>query len=358
MGMAIPGEKSAFSRAPFAARYVGLGEGKAFGALRHRDLVAEGCFLRPGRRRAFTLIELLVVIAIIGVLIGLLLPAVQKVREAANRMKCSANLKQLGIACHNYHDTFSRFPQGLVWNGGGYYAFPRSNWHYHLYPFIEQSALFEQLPQPAAAQSQWEPWFSAAATGPNPPTGAVLQLFLCPTDDGKLLDNQPWGVFTIGNYHVFFGGANLGDNQGGLATNLRGAFGVNYGASIAEILDGTSNTMIMGEYLRSRGASNDQRGLLWGDQPGYGHIYAANNPNTTQPDQLYSGYCDPHPEINLPCISGDGGPTNTVASRSRHTGGVNVLFGDGSVHFVTDGIQIGVWQSLVTIAGGEVPADY
>src|SRR5438105_3415764 len=135
-------------------------------------------------RRAFTLIELLVVIAIIGILIGLLLPAVQKVREAANRMKCANNFKQLGLAMHNRHDTYGRFPQGLVWNGGGYYAFPRSNWLYHIYPYIEQDAVYRLLPQPQAAQCQWEPWWSAEATNPNGPTRVVIKSFLCPSDNG------------------------------------------------------------------------------------------------------------------------------------------------------------------------------
>jgi prepilin-type N-terminal cleavage/methylation domain-containing protein/prepilin-type processing-associated H-X9-DG protein len=342
-------------RALAALASVGTGEGKAFQAP-HRDTGAVGsCLLF--RRRAFTLIELLVVIAIIGILIGLLLPAVQKVREAANRMKCQNSLKQFGIAFHNHHDTFGRFPQGLVWNGGGYYAFPRSSWNYHIFPYIEQDAVYRLLPL-AAAQNQWEPWFSAEATSLTGPTRAVMNMVLCPSDNGVLFDEQSWGKFTLSNYHVFFGGGNLG-GASAAASSQRAAFGVNFGAAFSDIIDGTSNTMIMSEYLRSQGASNDQRGLWWGDQPGYGHIYTQLSPNSASPDLLYVGWCDNKPQMNLPCIDGDGGPNNTVAARSRHTGGVNALFGDGSVRFMSQNVDlVTVWQPLATIAGGEILPEY
>jgi prepilin-type N-terminal cleavage/methylation domain-containing protein/prepilin-type processing-associated H-X9-DG protein len=317
------------------------------------------------RRVAFTLIELLVVIAIIGILIGLLLPAVQKVREAANRLKCQNSLKQFGLAFHNHHDAFGRFPAGVAWGGGGgaycgpapYYTFPRSSWNYHIFPYIEQDAVYRQLPT-TAAQNQWIPWGSPEGTNPNGPTRAVMNIALCPSDNGVLWDTQSWGQFTLSNYHVFFGGFTLGGAQS-VSTSQRAAFGINFGASFQDIIDGSSNTMIMSEYLRSRGASNDQRGLWWGDQPGYGEIYTQLSPNSTSPDLLYQGWCDNQPALNMPCISGDWGPNNTAAARSRHTGGVNALFGDGSVHFMSQNVDlVSVWQPLVTIAGGEVLPEY
>ena len=124
------------------------------------------------------MIELLVVIAIIAILIGLLLPAVQKIREAANRMKCSNNLKQLGLALHNHHDTNDKFPIGAVWNGGTMYANPRCGWHHMLLPYIEQDNLFKQYPA-AAGQQQWYPYFSAEATSPTGPTRVVVPTFQC-----------------------------------------------------------------------------------------------------------------------------------------------------------------------------------
>ncbi len=304
--------------------------------------------------QGFTLIELLVVIAIIAILISLLVPAVQKVREAAARTQCGNGLKQVILGLHNYHDVRKRFPKGLVWDGNPptYYNAPRSGWHHMLLPYIEQQALFQQYP-PAAAQQEWYPYGSPQATNPNGPCSVVLPIFLCPSDDGKTLNVQSWGYFALGNIHAFFGGMNLGGALN-MTAGMQAALGVNYGARLADITDGTSNTMIFGEYLRSQGASNDQRGLLWGDQPGYGIIFTQLSPNSPSPDLLYQGWCDNRPDLNLPCQDGDSGPNNTVASRSRHSGGVQVALGDGSVRFVSENVDLlTVWRPMATIMGNE-----
>jgi prepilin-type N-terminal cleavage/methylation domain-containing protein/prepilin-type processing-associated H-X9-DG protein len=305
------------------------------------------------RRRAFTLVELLVVIAIIGVLVALLLPAVQAAREAARRTQCVNNLKQLTLGLQNRHDSYLKFPQGCVWNNSTYYDTPRTGWNYSIFPYIEQKNVAAMLPQSAESQ-QWMPWWSAEATNPAGPTRVVIKSWLCPSDgNGKFLNSQGWGVFSLGNYHAVFGGFEL---QGALANKpeQRAAMGVNYGAKIAEVLDGTSNTMILSEYLRSRGASNDQRGMPWGDQPGYGQVYTQLSPNSGSPDRVYVGWCDNLPGQNMPCINGDSGPNNTVAARSLHPNGVNTGMVDGSVRFVTNSVDlVGVWRALATIDGGE-----
>ena len=311
-----------------------------------------------GRRLAFTLIELLVVIAIIAILIALLVPAVQKVRESSARLQCANNLKQVGLGFQNYHDAFKKLPKGLAWtNNTSYYTHPRSNWFPLILPYVDQDSAFKQLPHPAIEQYNWMPWFSTEATTANGPTRVFMPVFLCPSDNGALLNTQSWGVFTFGNYHVFFGGSTFGQATT-ITSNLRAAFGVNFGAKLIEIVDGTSNTTIMAEYLRSRGGPFDQRGLHWGDQPGYGHIYAVGNPNTSTPDTIYTGWCDNQPVHNLPCISGDGGPNNFANARSWHPGGVNAVFGDGTVRFISQSIANSTWRALVTIAGSEpIPAE-
>jgi prepilin-type N-terminal cleavage/methylation domain-containing protein len=305
-------------------------------------------------RRAFTLVELLVVIAIIGVLFALLLPAVQAAREAARRTQCVNHLKQIALAMHNRHDAYLKFPQGCVWNNGNYYDTPRTGWNYSLFPYLEQANVSLKLPMSAESQ-QWMPWWSTEANDPAGPTRVIIKAWLCPSDSsGKLLNTQGWGVFSLGNYHAVFGGLELQGARANLP-DQRAPLGVNYGARMAEIKDGTSNTSLLGEYLRSRGASNDQRGMPWGDQPGYGQIYTQLSPNSASPDRIYIGWCDNKPQWNLPCINGDSGPNNTVAARSMHPAGVNTALADGSVRFVSNNVDlVGVWRALATIDGGEV----
>jgi prepilin-type processing-associated H-X9-DG protein len=191
------------------------------------------------------------------------------------------------------------------------------------------------------------------------PTSQLVPTFRCPSDNGaKSMTVSGGGTFFLGNYLPFFPGTSLGTIMSPGATT-KTALGVNYGARVADVVDGMSNTAFFAEYLRGLGASNDFRGHVWGDQPGYGFIFAALSPNTTANDLLYPGYCVNEPTLNRPCAAGNGSSTDTAASRSLHPGGVNVLLGDGSVRFVSNNVNLTqAWQPLATIAGGEILADF
>jgi len=199
--------------------------------------------------------------------------------------------------------------------------------------------------------------------GDDAPTRTVVRTLLCPSDglggdisiytdsQGKLL-----GYWSHSNYLAFFGDQNYGATFA--RTGRQAAFGINYGARLVDFLNGTSNTMIVGEYLTGlphSGAENDMRGVHWIDVPGMSQIYTYAAPNTAFPDLFNPAarFCPPsynRPDLNLPCA---GGSVNemTAASRSRHPGGVNILKGDGSVHFVSDNINLQTWQSMGSIFG-------
>jgi prepilin-type N-terminal cleavage/methylation domain-containing protein/prepilin-type processing-associated H-X9-DG protein len=321
---------------------------------------------------AFTLIELLVVIAIIGILMGLLIPAVQKVREAAHRIQCQNNLRQIGFALHGHHDSFHSFPDGSINKLPWAWTAPRVTYMISLYPYLEQENTFRKWDPTVGQASPTDggviPWCgSTNSVGPDAPTSVVVQSLLCPSDGlgGPTSTNRPsaeilLGVWNNCNYLGFFGDKDYGGGLPGAAAsdrNRRAAFGFNYGAKIADITDGTSNTMVFGEYLTGlpqETAPFDFRGVSWIDFPGCSQLYTQSAPNSSSPDLIHPGkYCYNQPELNLPCAESTGDQA-TAAARSRHPGGVNVLMGDGSVHFVNQNINLDTWQALGSISGGEI----
>jgi prepilin-type N-terminal cleavage/methylation domain-containing protein len=311
-------------------------------------------------RRGFTLIELLVVIAIIAILIALLVPAVQKVREAAARVQCQNNLKQLGLALHSYADSYKRFPHGAQ-DIPSYWGAPRQTWLPYLFPYFEQANILSAYDFKANPGGTVN-FGSSNSSNATSPCALVVPMLLCSSDSGATVGTFPWGTFSFGNYPVFFGGYYLGGaNPATLPANQRAAFGINFGARFADFLDGTSNTMVFGEYLRSTGDPQDERGMLWqSDEPGGGCIMTATTPNSTTKDIFYpQWWCVDRPERNLPCVAGSSdGHDHTAAARSLHVGGVNVAFGDGTVRFVQQSVDINVWRALATIAGGETIPDF
>lgn len=324
------------------------------------------------RRRGFTLVELLVVIAIIGILVGLLLPAVQAAREAARRMQCSNNLKQLGLALHMHEDSYKNLPplqaSGCCWG----------TWMIPVLPFLEQGNMFQryenyggsdtvQTNYPAPSSGTTRRRYGDAPNTVNV-TRQRLSVFTCPSDT----PNTPTGQMTSHNYALMTGN---GSSYAGL---LAGPAPVPTGYLVAagmfdprnmenvtpvanppvkfknrnrigSVSDGLSNTVMATEVLQGRG--NDLRGFTW-----WAIVAGASSyypPNTTSPDRI-SQNCTNDVVNNLPCIVATS--VYLHSARSRHTGGVQVVMGDGSVQFITQSIDGTTWMRLGTASDGQVAA--
>ncbi|APZ93520.1 DUF1559 domain-containing protein [Fuerstiella marisgermanici] len=335
-------------------------------------------------RRGFTLIELLVVIAIIAILIALLLPAVQQAREAARRTQCKNNLKQLGVALHNYHDVYSMFPQGKVvdrnirypgcpgWiNGSGF------SWRVAILPMIEQAPLYQ------ANATDDTSITTCGSFGNQPARDRRLMLlrtaiaaYLCPSDATLFV-----GAEKPTNYPgISGGGDNAANSHGDRDPQDRQGMLTFRGARIRDVVDGTSNTAMVGEVHRgvlfnrySGGPSNitGQRCKWWAAESGFCHADTYWPPNAAAPRKGNNiGQTAPQNGAanDTGCQSGQGPCADQVSwvddlapnepgargVSSAHTGGAQVLFGDGAVHFVNENIDTGVWRGAGTMSGGEV----
>ncbi|MEZ6140962.1 MAG: DUF1559 domain-containing protein [Zavarzinella sp.] len=300
-------------------------------------------------RSGFTLIELLVVIAIIAILIGLLLPAVQKVREAANRSKCTNNLKQLGLAAHNYEGVHGVFPSGVP---QGYWPIPtgavnniRSSWVGPLLSYMEQNAMSAQFEAHLVSPTAYT-YLQTFATA-NIPT---LQ---CPSDgNAPKLATVPGNMQGLHTSYLAVHGNGFatpaGDPHG---LNLNGIFYGRSRTSMAGITDGTSNTLMFSEILQSKDTTaHDVRGRIWNAVHAGTTLSTLYGPNTTVGDNVQT-YCIAIP--GAPCAAQTIG-NNYVSARSRHTGGVNGALADGSVRFFRNAITLQVWNGLGSRSGGEV----
>lgn len=303
-------------------------------------------------RAAFTLIELLVVIAIIGILIGLLLPAVQKVREAANRVRCGNNLKQIGVAMHNYHSAMNTFPPGTVDGpfGGDVGQRDRSVWLHFLLPYVEQQGIYNQT----------QDWLTSGAGSlmcwDCPTRFDVVPVFWCHSDPNspktQTVPSDPQGFHV--NYAACAGSTAL--NAGGaLGDNLNGTFYWKSANGVQAIADGTSNTLMAAEIIVSPDVNgHDVRGRMFNPARQGSTLFTTQHTpnNLATPDRLQ--YCQNIPQA--PC-TGTISEINMTA-RSYHAGGVNTVFCDGSVRFLSNSIDPTTYAGLGTRALGEVPGDY
>ncbi len=304
---------------------------------------------RRSSANGFTLIELLVVIAIIAVLISLLLPAVQSAREAARRAQCINNLKQIGIALHNYHDTAGSFPMGTIIDQPGWPNEPslRTPWSFHILPFIEQVNLANAINfQVGIAGPGW------AGSNANMSIVALrVGVYNCPSDEPQvfLADWRPKYNYGANWGNTNLGQQNVGDpNNGGLLYQ-RSPFTVNRVQGMNAFTDGTSNTLMVSELVQTD--REDERAEWWNDVGC--NFMTRTTPNSTVPDQM-DNWCTNKPARNEPCVAAGTIYELWMATRSRHPGGVNSLYGDGSVKFVKSSVNLVTWRALGSIQGGEV----
>jgi prepilin-type N-terminal cleavage/methylation domain-containing protein/prepilin-type processing-associated H-X9-DG protein len=304
---------------------------------------------RVKARSAFTLIELLVVIAIIAILIGLLLPAVQKVREAANNTKCHNNLKQWGLALHMYHDQQGSLPPGTVHS-------PRHTWVVHLWPYIEQANVLTAYGNPATQQFYTPP--ATITSTFNGTISTTISLYYCPSDRPGARWSGDVYYRARGNYVVNWG-AYRADGSAAVNGTSPAPFGYQGSTPLAtrlnQITDGDSNTLLMSEIIVGLADSDFvTHGDIFNDDvmSASAMFMTVNTPNSGT-DVMYCR-APMTPDPVAPCTESSPG---YASARARHGNGVNCLFGDGSVKFINNSVSLNTWRALGTMNGGDIPGN-
>jgi prepilin-type N-terminal cleavage/methylation domain-containing protein len=321
------------------------------------------------KRRAFTLVELLVVIAIIGILVALLLPAVQAAREAARRTKCVNQLKQWATAMQMHHDAKKRLPPG-GYSSDNTDKGSRHGWVPYLWPYVEESNL--------AAKYDYNVCYAFPPNGylltdPNSaardaaPSNQPIALYYCPSDRGNGLYRYVYATIR-GNYFANWGPMVFQPDPVDpvVTKKLRAPFGFKDYASrdkplrskFADFTDGTSNTLLLSEeIMHPNDEAADGRGDMLNDvgDETFSTLYT---PNTSIPDAQWGGWCES--TWQTPCITagGSGNQRHTYSSaRSFHPGGVNAASADAHVTFVNNDVSLAYWQAISTMNGQEVVSE-
>jgi prepilin-type N-terminal cleavage/methylation domain-containing protein/prepilin-type processing-associated H-X9-DG protein len=308
--------------------------------------------MRSQKKSGFTLIELLVVIAIIAILIALLLPAVQQAREAARRSQCKNNMKQLGLAMHNYHDVMGNFPIASMGSRATLITDNNQSgnvWMRYIMPYIDQANMY----------NKWDETRQYAQGGNTALIRTVVPTLLCPSDSAT----KTWNNTPNYNYAVNLGNTTVQSTNPFNGVSYKGgpfkwsnSSTTGYSYKIRDIVDGTSNTILLGE-IRQGQNGQDLRGLIWYvPHVGFTSHYP---PNTSVPDNLSSGFCvAANSAIGLPCQGTSSSAPLNFSARSMHTGGVHVTMCDGSVRFASENIDIGTWRALSTRYGNETIGEW
>jgi prepilin-type N-terminal cleavage/methylation domain-containing protein/prepilin-type processing-associated H-X9-DG protein len=318
------------------------------------------------KRYAFTLVELLVVIAIIGILVALLLPAVQAAREASRRAKCVNHLKQWATAMQLHHDVKKHLP-AAGFSSTGSDSGTRQGWPPYLWPYIEETALADRYDYNvtyALPPNGYKLTHSNPQEIANAPSNIAIPLYYCPSDRGPAY--YRWTYATIrGNYF-----ANWGPMVFQLAAphpqKLRAPFGFRdyksrndpLRSNFKDFTDGTSSTLLLAEErMHPDDTAADGRGDMLNDV-GDGVFMTLYTPNTSIKDAQWGTYCVDVPETPCEPASGTGTQREVFTSaRSFHPGGVNVAFGDAHVDFISDSVSVAYWQAISTMNGQEVLSD-